>query len=145
MQKSIISSKQAIYIMILFLVGSSAVTGVSTSSKQDSWISFLLAIVMAIPLILMYSRIIKLFPSKNLYDILYELFGKIGGLIFSLIYIIYSLQLSALVIRNFTEFFQMVSMKETPQYILAIFLTFNCYISFTYNNNFNKRYEYQQY
>ncbi len=126
MQKNVISSKQAIYIMILFFIGSSSVTGVSTVSKQDSWISFLLALIMFIPLILMYSRIIKLFPQKNLYDILYELFGKLGGFVLSLIYIFYSLQLGALVMRNFTEYIKIISLIETPQYILALFLGIIC-------------------
>ncbi len=126
MQNSTISSKQAIYMMILFFIGSSAVTGVSTSAKQDSWISFIITIVITIPLVLIYSRIIKLFPEKNLYDIVYYLFGKIGGFILSIIYIFYSFQLGALVIRNFTEFIQIISLTSTPQIILAIFFITIC-------------------
>lgn len=40
--------------MILFILGSSLVTGGNTEAKEDSWVSIILAIIMAIPFILVY-------------------------------------------------------------------------------------------
>ena len=54
MNKDVLTSKQIIYMMILFILGSSLVTGGNTEAKEDSWVSIILAIIMAIPFILVY-------------------------------------------------------------------------------------------
>jgi len=127
MGKEKISSRQAINIIVSFLVGSTAVLGFSSSANQDSWISLVIATFMSVPIVLMYSRIMHIFPEKNLYDITYELLGKIGGTIVSLIYIFFSFHLGALVVRDFTEFIQIVTLDETPQIIIAAFLLITCF------------------
>ncbi len=127
MEKSIISSKQLISIMILFIVGSSLITGTSTIAKQDSWISIIIAMFMAVPLALIYARLSKLFPEKNIYDIIYHIFGKKISFLISILYVFYALLLGALVIRNFTEYIQISSLPETPQFIFAIFMGTICF------------------
>lgn len=126
MNKEIISGKQAINMMILFIVGSSVVTGGNTIAKQDAWISVILAMIITIPLILIYARLLKLFPGQNLYDILFNVFGKITGRILSLLFIWYAIHLGSMIIRNFTEFIQVVSLQESPQEITVIFMGIIC-------------------
>ncbi|MFZ2538330.1 MAG: endospore germination permease [Oscillospiraceae bacterium] len=127
MEKNIVSSKQLSYIMILFILGSSLITGTGSVGKQDSWICIIIGMFMAIPLVLIYSRISKLFPQKNIYDIIYHIFGKTIATIICILYIFYSIQLGAAVIRNFTEYIQITSLPETPQYIFAIFMGAICF------------------
>ncbi|PKM73423.1 MAG: spore gernimation protein [Firmicutes bacterium HGW-Firmicutes-16] len=120
MQKEMISARQMFCIIIMFIFGSSVIMGVSSGAAQDSWMSLLLAAVFTVPMLLIYARIIKLFPEKNLFEIIEMLFGKIAGNIIIILMVWYSLHLCALVLRNFSEYIQIVSMPETPQLPIMI-------------------------
>jgi spore germination protein KB len=114
MRKEQISDKEAIFLLIIFYIGSSIILGVGGEAKNDAWISVILGLVMAAPIILIYARLLSLFPEKDLFDILDWAFGKWIGKLFTLIYVWYSFHLGALVIRNFGEFTNSIAMPETP-------------------------------
>ena len=120
MQKDIISKKHISSLLMLFIIGSSLALGVSSKIGQDTWISILLLLVAIIPLVLVYARIIKLFPDKNLYDIVVDLFGGIIGKVFVFLIMVYSIFLGSLVLRNFSEFIQVTALQETPQVPIMI-------------------------
>lgn len=120
MQKEMISARQMVCIIVMLIFGSSVIMGVSSEAAQDSWISLLLAEVITAPIILIYARIIKLFPEKDLFEIIEILFGKIAGKIIIILMIWYSIHLCALVLRNFSEFVQIAIMPETPQLPIMI-------------------------
>ncbi len=120
MNKEIISGHQAISILIMFLLGSSLVIGVSPEAKQDAWISLLLALFMFTPIIMTYIRIVSLYPGKNLYDIVVDVFGTVIGKIIVSLYVLYAIHLGALVMRNFMEFISIVVMPETPQIFIQV-------------------------
>lgn len=122
MQKEMISSYQAICIIIFFIFGSSIVMGVSSDTAQDSWLALLLAVPMALPVLLVYARIIKLFPERDLFELIELLFGKIFGKAFILLITWYALHLCALVLRNFSEFVEISIMPETPQLPIMIMM-----------------------
>lgn len=115
MQKEMVSARQMLCIIILFILGSSIIMGVSTCAAQDSWISLLLALVFSVPIFLVYARIMRLFPEKDLFEIILILFGRIAGKIIIFLMSWYALHLCALVLRNFSEFIQIATMPETPQ------------------------------
>lgn len=117
-----ITLRQAICIIIVFIFGSTIVFGVGTTSEQDSWISFLFAAVEAIPILLVYARLMKLFPEKNIFEILEALFGKALGKIFTVLICWYAIHLGALVVRNFSEFIALTGMPETPQLPVMIMM-----------------------
>lgn len=119
MEKEVISQKQAVLIISTFIIGSSAVLGAGSKAKQDVWLAIIFAMVMASLIIFVYARISKLFPGKDIYEILNALFGKVLGKIISLFFLSYAFRLAALVIRDFTEFVRIVSLSETPACILA--------------------------
>ncbi len=121
--KEVINQKQATVMMSTFIIGSTAVLGVGSRAKQDVWIAFILATVMAGIIFIVYGRILKLFPGKGLYEILESLFGKVMGKIISLLFIWYAFHLGALVIRNITEFMTTISLPETPICIIAFFVS----------------------
>ncbi len=120
MQKEKLTLNQAMFSVVLFNFGSSAVMGANTSVGQDGWITILVATIMAVPLFIMYSRMLQLFPEKNLFQIAELLFGTIGGKIISVLFVIYPIYLAALVLRNFSEFTQISIMAETPQLPITI-------------------------
>lgn len=112
--------RQASCIIVLFIFGSSVIMGVSSEAAQDSWISLLLAPVLAMPAILVYARIMKLFPEKDFFEIAEILLGKFKGKIVIILMTWYAIHLCALVLRNFSEFIQIVTMPETPQLPIMI-------------------------
>ncbi|HCC06629.1 MAG TPA: spore gernimation protein [Clostridiales bacterium] len=117
MNKEIITSKQAICIMIFFITGTSLLIGTAGVAKRDCWISIILGIIMAVPFVIIYARILTLFRGKDIYEIVQMVFGKIFGKIIAILYIWYAFHLGALVLRNFGEFINVVAMPETPMLV----------------------------
>ncbi len=120
MGKEQITKRQALYIIVLFIFGSSVIVGGGSEAKQDSWLSLLMAAAAVLPVTLVYARIIRLYPGQDLFAILETLFGKIFGKVFIVLMSWYALHLAALVLRNFSEFIQITAMPETPQLPLMI-------------------------
>jgi spore germination protein KB len=129
MKKELITDKQAIFILIAFLIGSTLIIGVGGDAKNDAWISGIISILIFLPLLFIYSRISSLYHGKDIFEILNILFGKIAGRIIGIIYILYSFHLGALVLRNFGEFVNTVAMPETPMLVSLLSLGFVCIIA----------------
>ena len=49
MQKEQITDKEAIYILIVFIIGSSLIIGIGGDAKNDAWISGIIATIMLFP------------------------------------------------------------------------------------------------
>ncbi len=126
MGKEQISDKEAIILIIMFIVGTTMIVGTGGDAKNDAWIAGILAAVSFIPLLLIFSRLLSLFPGKDLFDIFSMVFGKVPGKILSAIYIWYSFHLGALVLRNFGEFINVVALSETPMLIPILCLGLVC-------------------
>lgn len=103
-------------------MGSSLVIGTAKSARQDAWISVGIGIIMTLPMIVVYSKILTSFPGKDIYDIMQYAFGKKIGKLVSVLFIWYAFHVGALVIKVFSEFVNIVSFPETPQYIFIIFI-----------------------
>ncbi|MBT2736392.1 endospore germination permease [Bacillus sp. ISL-7] len=117
MRKEQITDKEAICLLIIFYIGSSLLLGVGGEAKNDAWISGIVGVILALPMILVYARLLSLFPEKSLFDMFDLVFGKVIGKIFTVVYIWYSFHLGALVIRNFGTFINTVAMPETPLFV----------------------------
>ncbi len=122
MNKEVISTRQGIFLIIIFILGTSQIYSGSGPAKQDLWISIILAIAVALPTVLVFSKLATMYPGKHLYQIFDIIFGKIIGTIISLFYISMFLHVGSLVIRDITEFIQVVVLYETPQYFTVIWV-----------------------
>lgn len=122
MRKELITDKEAICLLMIFYFGSSFILGIGAEAKNDAWISGIIGLLMSLPVIFIYTRILTLFPGKDLFEILCIIFGKKIGTIFTVLYIWYSFHLGALVIRNFGEFINTVAMPETPIFVSMLSL-----------------------
>lgn len=109
-----LSDKEAIFIIIVFIFGSSLIISSGGGAKNDAWISLILSVIMAVPLFLVFSRILSLYHGKNLFDIIIMTLGKKLGIGIIILYTWYAFHLGALVLRNFGEFIKTVAMPETP-------------------------------
>jgi spore germination protein KB len=114
MSKELITDKEAICIFIIFIIGSTAILGSGGDAKNAAWLAGIIAISAALPMTLVYGRLLTLFPGKGLYEIFELITGSYISKALSIIYIWYSFHLGALVMRNFGEFVNTVAMPETP-------------------------------
>lgn len=126
MDKEIISNKQGVCIISMFIIGSFIVIGTGSEAKQDVWIAILFALLMSLPMLFIYSKLLMLYPGKDIYDILIDVFGNWAGKIIALFFIWYSFHLGALVLKNFSGFVNVISFPETPQSVILIFMGLLC-------------------
>lgn len=120
MQNEQITNKEGIYIVIVFIIGSSLILGIGGNAKNDAWLAGVAGLLMSMPMIFIYSRILSLFQGRNIFDILEIVFGRFLGKFVAVIYIWYAFHLGALVLRNFGEFLNIVAMPETPMIVTIL-------------------------
>lgn len=123
MNKEVITNKQGTYLLTIYIIGTALILSGGTKARQDTWISALIAVLATLPMVAIYGKIHKIYPQKHLYEILDMVFGKILGKFFAIFYIWYFLHLGSICIRNITEFIQVVSFQETPQFVPNVFFT----------------------
>jgi spore germination protein KB len=123
MKNEVISERQAIILISLFIMGSSLLLDTGGAAKQDAWIAIIIAILCAIILLLMYSRILSLFPGKDLFDILQILMGGFLGKIISILMIWFAFHDGSLVLRNLSEFTEILVFDNTPAAVPMIFFS----------------------
>lgn len=121
-----ITAKQIQATIVMFWLGSLSVLGVNQEAKQDAWVPILLSFLMFLPLIWLYTRLARLYPGTDLFEILFKIFGKIFGRVIALIYILFSIHLGSMLIRLFAEYIQILNMPETPQALTMILLSLVC-------------------
>ncbi len=126
MNKEIIPVGHMISVTVLFTVGTSIFMGLPGQSGNSKWIALLFAMVLVVPLILIYARIHVLFPGKDLFDMLIAVYGRVLGRMISCLYIWYAFHLGALALRVFGEFSRSVALTETPMLVPMLCLGLLC-------------------
>lgn len=107
-------------VIALHLIGSSLVLGSGNEARQDTWITMIIGIGLAVLLCWLYSAVLRLHPGKNMFDIFIEVCGNVLGKILCGIYVVYAIFVGSQVFRIFDEFIQLVNLPQTPQ--IAILL-----------------------
>lgn len=132
MNKEIVSDKQAISLIAVYLMGESSILVMGLEAKKDLWIAVIIGIFIASLLMIVYSRLHYLFPKNNLFDIIEFCCGRFIGKGIILFFTIYMFDLSAIVLRDFGNFISTVSLDETPiiipmlvETLLVVFLVKN--------------------
>ena len=123
MKNEVISERQAIIIVILFIIGSSILAGSAGQAKQDAWIAIVIAMTWSFILLLMFSRILSLFPGKDLFDILEILMGKFIGKILSILMIWFAFHDGTLILKTLSDFTNTLVFSETPVVVPMIFFS----------------------
>lgn len=126
MNNEVITDRQGIYIITLFIVGETFILARAMEAKQDFWLAIIIAMVMTVPFMLMFIRLNKLFPGKDLFDINESVFGKVLGKIISFLLIYYVASNMISVMRVFTDFISFASLQGTPLAIPYIGLVIVC-------------------
>ncbi|OEF95635.1 GerAB/ArcD/ProY family transporter [Desulfuribacillus alkaliarsenatis] len=118
-----VNSKQAIFTIVMFITGSAIIFGVGGGAEQDIWIVIILSMLLVIPVLIMYARILEFYPGENLFTISKIVFGTFFGKFIIMLYTWYAFHLGGLVLRNFSEYIQIVSFPETPQIFTLTLMT----------------------
>lgn len=95
---------------------------IGAKAYQDSWLGFILGWVGGFILMVIYVSIIRLNPSKTLFEILKDSFGKYLGSILIIFYIWYFIYNGSLVVREFGEYVVTVNYSETPIVFVLVLL-----------------------
>ena len=122
MRKEEISESQAYILIITLMIGTASAISSYSESQQNTWISLLMALTLTTPIVIIYGYILNNHPDKDVFQIPEYVFGKIIGKIIGALYTFFFFHLGAIVIRNMTEFIQVSSFPETPQYFTALFI-----------------------
>lgn len=128
MKKEVLTDKQAISLMVLSLTGSSFVVLPGMQAGRDVWISKIMAIILILPFMYIYNKLMDKFPHKSLFDIFKIVFGKVLGNIINVLYIWYFFYLGVLELRIFGDIIQTVSIPETPIIFPVIFVSILCMV-----------------
>lgn len=122
-----INKTQSVCLLVIFIISNTPVLTGYTAAERNLWMAYILAFAAAVPLYLIYSRLTSLYPEKNLYEILENVFGKIFGKIISFVYMLYAVNIAAMSIRNAAEFVNIVSLERTPLPFILFFCILVCF------------------
>lgn len=123
MKNETISERQGTILIILFILGTALLTVPGGQAKQDAWIAIIIAISWSIILLLMFSRILSLYPGKDLFDIVQIVMGKYIGKLISILMIWFAFHLGTLVMRNLSDFTNTLVLPDTPVALPMIFFS----------------------
>ncbi len=135
MKTGLISDKQMICLMTLFLLGTSVASGINRNAKQDIWLTLLAAAIAIIPILLIYARLTSLFPGKSITEILFGTFGKLFGWIVTFIFFIYCFQHCVLILTSFIDMVSIIALQKTPKIITGLIIMILC--AYTTRKNIN--------
>lgn len=116
-----ISDKQGVILIILFVLINTMLLPVAAEAGQDIWLAIFLGMMAALPMVIIYGRILTLFPQKTFFDIVEMVLGKFFGKAINLLYTWFAFHLAALVLRDFAEFINTTTLPETPMMVALIF------------------------
>lgn len=110
------------WIFSLFLVSitsTNIIIGFSKDAEQDTWISLILSIFFIIPFVLIYSRLIKIMPSKNIFEMCEYALGKPLGKVIAFIFTLYTLLALSLTLFGYGAFTNISALRHTHFFIIV--------------------------
>jgi spore germination protein KB len=114
--------------MFVFEVGSTTLFALGIKAKQDAWIVILVALIIGIVFIWIYTELQKAFPDKNYVEIILSVLGKPLGIPLALLYAVYWLWPAARNLREFGEMIIITALPETPlKFVLFLFILISLY------------------
>lgn len=123
-----ISSTQMVFLVIGFLIGTSAIFSPGGSAGRDTWLAILGGTLEAVILLGMYLSVSRRYPSKTLVEICDIILGPILGKVVSVIYIWYFFHAGSMELRVMGEFVSAL-MPDTPMDVFLVTLAVVCGIA----------------
>lgn len=115
------------YSAALFIIASNLLTkSLYQFTKNQSWISVVIALFLGLIIIALYGRLVKNHPECNLMDINEAVFGCIGGKILSALYIFFFLTLTVFNTRDLGGFVNSFVLPATPTNMIYVIFIIIC-------------------
>jgi spore germination protein (amino acid permease) len=126
-----ITKSQLFSLIVMFEVGTTTLFAINIKAKQDAWVATLIAMLIGMTYLLIFTEIQKAYPNKNFIEIIIAILGKGFGIPVSLIYAFFFIYPSARNMRHVAELNKMTILPQTPLIvILAILMFVQLYIFF---------------
>jgi spore germination protein (amino acid permease) len=114
--------------MFIFEVGSTSLFSLGIDAKQDAWIVILVALIIGLAFIWIYTELQTNYPDKNYIEIIFLILGNKLGIPLALLYAVYWFWPAARNLREFGELIIITTLPNTPLYIvLSIFICVSLY------------------
>lgn len=123
-----LSRYQLFSLMFIFEVGSTTLFALGIDAKQDAWIVILIALLIGIGFVWIYTELENAFPDKNYAEMIIIILGRKLGIPLALLYVTDCLWPTARNLREFGELIVLTTLPETPLWIiLFLFLSVSVY------------------
>lgn len=109
-----------------FTFGSSVILPSGEMAEHNAWLAVILGMAEGLVFTFIYISLNHRFPEKTMVEICETVYGSIIGKIVASLFLWYLFHLGSFVIMNFTDFFRLVSMPETPSLVFGILITLAC-------------------
>lgn len=125
-QNEKITPLSAVGIYILFMLSSVQVFNLFESGRSDLWVSVIASVLLSVPTLLICLRLCLLYPGEDLFSVFYKSCGNAVGAVFTALYSVYAVFVTAMAFRFISEFVRTVSFPETPQIIILSVFGYLC-------------------
>ena len=122
MGKQFVSVKQGIFMMVMYILGTTFLVAPGIEARRDAWLAYLLALAVSILLVLIYGRILDHFPGKDMYETLVALMGRRATVIVFSVVTVFIFQHYSYILRSFGGFINIVGLPEAPVIVPLISL-----------------------
>ncbi|MFJ7510316.1 endospore germination permease [Peribacillus simplex] len=123
LEKGKISSGEFLILVIIFNIGGAILTlpsGLVSLAKQDGWIAYILATLIGLCFVFLFTRLASLYPSMTYIEVNEKIFGKWIGKISALLFLLYIYYLSSALLSEIGNFFSSQVLVETPMEMIMI-------------------------
>lgn len=114
-----VNLRQTVFIGIMFLSGGVSLYPLAPSANRDAWLAVLLAVILTIPVFLMFAAIVKRNQDIRLVEIPIRYLGPLLGKIVQAGYIIFFLLLTGICVRTVQDYITTTSLTLTPGVIVG--------------------------
>ncbi|MCM8709511.1 endospore germination permease [Clostridium sp. SYSU_GA19001] len=126
MNKEVISNKQGMVLLILFIQGSTVVVGTGGEAKKDVWLAIIIGMILSFPMLFIYAKLISMFPGKDIFDISVLVLGKLFGTVANILFIWFAIHVGSLALNNFADFVNNIGLPRTPREVMMACIMFLC-------------------
>jgi len=124
---STITMRQLFFSVTCFIQSSALLTTFFTAiTHQDSWVSVIFGVLFNVPVMILISQLMKMYPDKTILGACCEVFGKTVGKILSVFYLVFFLLLASLNLGDLGSFVQTAMMPNTPTLLVIVVFMFVC-------------------
>ncbi|QHW31120.1 GerAB/ArcD/ProY family transporter [Paenibacillus rhizovicinus] len=122
MNQEKINGFQLFSVIFLFELGSAILVGLAADAQQDAWMSVILATGLGCILYLVYTKLARMYPSKNLIQYLQSILGTFPGWLIGLAYVVYFIYIASRVLRDFEELLVITDYRSSTLLTIGIIM-----------------------